>query len=131
MKMQLRVLIPVTVIALLAACSDKSADPVAAKPLATTDAEPSPQPALPKARETKLIRTRAFQCESGGRLELKDYDDNTTRVEINSQAHVLRAVGVDSGSMLQGDNISVRLFDDQATASENGIVLYAGCRKAA
>lgn len=87
-----------------------------------------PQPAAPEPAH--LVQLRVYDCPGGRPVELKDYDDNTTRVDLGGAAHVLRTVeAAGGGRLLQDDSITVRLVDDQLSVSEHGVVLSSGCRK--
>ena len=118
----------------VASCHDhvpaapKPADGPSGSPSGGESAGELPKPAAPEPAH--LVQLRVYDCPGGRPVELKDYDDNTTRVDLGGAAHVLRTVeAAGGGSLLQDDSITVRLVDDQLSVSEHGVVLSSGCRK--
>ncbi len=123
---------------LVTACSEKKAPETAAPaeapktvvaPAAVTPSAPAPAPATAApSGDAKETGIRNFVCGPKLKLEVHDFDDGSARVSINSLVHTLRPANVEQGSLYQGDNVGLRIVDGVATASENGIVLFSGCK---
>ena len=119
---------------LVTACSEKKAPETAAPagvpktvvaPAAVTP--PAPATAAPSGAE-KETGVRSFVCGPNLKIEVHDFDDGSARVSINGRVHTLRPASIGQGSLYQGDNVDLRVVDGVATASENGIVLFSGCK---